>query len=58
MAAFKKRAFRLWILLLILLLLAGVAVTVAGLIDFDRSFHLPRGAQSAFDRCIRGWIVV
>ena len=48
MAVLKKKAFRLWMLLLVLLLLAGIAVTALGLIDFDRSFRPPRGAQSAF----------
>ena len=43
----KKRGFRLWLALLALLLILGVWIAVRGLVDYDRSLHIPGGMRTA-----------
>ena len=49
---FSRKAYRIWIALLVLLFLAGVAIIISGMAEYGRGFHLPRGGESA-GICIR-----
>ena len=46
------KAYRRWMLLLLLLLAGGLALLIWGLRDYNRDFRLPRGVKTALTRCI------
>ncbi|MBR1607186.1 MAG: hypothetical protein IJ664_05695 [Clostridia bacterium] len=46
------KAYRRWILFLLLLLAAGLGLLLWGLRDYNREFRPPRGVKTALTRCI------
>lgn len=47
----QKTLFRLFLVLLLALLAAGVLLTVLGLREYDRTLRLPRREETAILRC-------
>ena len=46
------KAYRRWILFLLVLLTAGLALLFFGLRAYNREFRTPRGVKTAIVRCI------